>query len=73
MPKFKSSEKMNTEEYQRISVNNQEITPILIPEQTPATTRIIPHHCSLPFCVICDPEKFQVWFKKTFGVEYKPK
>ena len=31
------------------------------------------HHCSLPFCVICDPEKFQVWFKKTFGVEYKPK
>ena len=25
------------------------------------------HHCSLPICVICDPEKYQTWFKKTYG------
>ena len=23
--------------------------------------------CSLPNCIICHPEKYQLWFKKTFG------
>ena len=23
--------------------------------------------CSLPFCVICDPERYQEWYKKTYG------
>ena len=24
-------------------------------------------HCRLPFCVICDPERYQEWFKQTYG------
>ena len=33
------------------------VIPSVIPKQ----------HCRLPFCVICDPERYQEWFKKTFG------
>ena len=37
------------------------------PEDVHPNTVIPKQHCRLPFCVICDPEREQEWFKKTFG------
>ena len=37
------------------------------PEDVHPNTVIPKQHCRLPFCVICDPERYQEWFKKTFG------
>ena len=35
------------------------------PENVHSNTVIPKQHCRLPFCVICDPERYQEWFKKT--------
>ena len=37
------------------------VIPSVIPKHGPN------NHCRLPFCVKCDPEREQEWFKKTFG------
>ena len=67
------SKKANKERMrlQRQGAVQPSVQPKVIPDVIPIVQP--KHHCSLPFCVICDPEKFRVWFKKTFGKEYKPK
>ena len=56
---FKDKDKER--EYRRLQKRRQRA--MSHPEMShPVSTK-----CSLPNCIICHPEKYQPWFKKTFG------
>ena len=44
--------------------SNLNVQPSVQPVQPSVQPR---QHCRLPLCVICDPERYQEWFKQTYG------
>ena len=52
----------------RRGMSNLNVRPSVQPSVQPAQPSVQPkQHCRLPFCVICDPERYQEWFKQTYG------
>jgi len=48
----------------RRGMSNLNVRPSVQPVQPSVQPK---QHCRLPFCVICDPERYQEWFKQTYG------
>ena len=47
------------------NLNTEDVIPDVKPSVQP---NVKPkQHCRLSFCVICDPERYQEWFKQTYG------
>ena len=54
------------------NLNTEDVIPDVKPSVQPNVQPVQPNvkpkqHCRLPFCVICDPERYQEWFKQTYG------
>ena len=48
----------------KVQPSVQPVQPSVQPVQPSVQPR---QHCRLPLCVICDPERYQEWFKQTYG------
>jgi len=58
-------------EYMKRNRKQQGVIPSVIPKGIPIDdSPVIPKEkkCNLENCVICNPEGYQQWFKKTYGV-----
>jgi len=51
----------------RRGMSNLNVRPSVQPAQPSVQPAQPKQHCRLPLCVICDPERYQEWFKKTYG------
>ena len=48
----------------RRGMSNLNVRPSVQPVQPSVQPK---QHCRLPLCAICDPERYQEWFKQTYG------
>ena len=71
MPLKGKAKKLYQREYmkQRRGLTNEANSNLNVrPSVQPVQPSVQPvQHCRLPFCVICDPERYQEWFKQTYG------
>ena len=60
------SKERNRERMKQVRLHKGQ--PSVQPSVQPVQPSVQPkQHCRLPFCVICDPERYQEWFKQTYG------